>query len=652
MAADRHSRNGALYLCMGAYFLALVCVAWVARRWKKHAVASDGHLQAHFGGSYGTAMLLLTTFSTTFSGYTVTGIPQEAYERGFVSLRWMGVSMVGVAGMLLVFPRLRRLAVERGYQSPNDFITDRYRSRRCRLLCAASGCVPMLIFLCVQMISFAAILRGLTQDAAPKWVFMLAFCGAILGLEALGGMQSVVLSDAVQSVVMIASFILVPLALGAHFGFVPTFAPADCPALSHVMPNTTGREDTPVACAMEDIGRDGCVPSGCLAAVRPEFYAFPARESACDMAFFLLNTLAFPLGPQQVQRVYIAASDRALRVVAFAMLLAPFLCQPPGIAIGLTKAALAPAWPKATVEATAVASVSDVLMQKGPLEYVLVSLLTTSTLAAIMSTADSALLGASSLVSIDVYKGFVRPRASPEEVVRAGLVSSLLSCAAAFCLGLFLEVGQMGSIVLFQLGMLMQMTPAFFLGLHVGVRERPVFYGLAAALISLPVLVLAGNPLRPFVPLVNVALVLNFVVVAALQLLAPGPQVQAVGSPGAAQHFGEQLTVAGIGAAMEGTREPRAALAAAMVFLMLCSVPFYGSPGSTEPMMVGLPRWGLMACIFFVIAVVVGACAAAQWQPPPPRPKASGDVGAGAGEAADAARPAPVAPEVPAPPAA
>ena len=54
----------------------------------------------------------------------MTGIPNEAFSKGFVSVRWVGATLVIVAGMLLLYPRLRRLAVERKYESPMDFITD------------------------------------------------------------------------------------------------------------------------------------------------------------------------------------------------------------------------------------------------------------------------------------------------------------------------------------------------------------------------------------------------------------------------------------------------------------------------------------------------------------------------------------------------
>ena len=61
----------------------------------------------------------------------------------------------------------------------------------------------------------------------------------------------------------------------------------------------------------------------------------------------------------------------------------------------------------------------------GPFQYVLVTIMTCSTLAAIMSTADSAVMGVSSIVSIDLFKGTMMPKLSNKQVVRLGELTSV-----------------------------------------------------------------------------------------------------------------------------------------------------------------------------------------------------------------------------------
>eukprot|EP00928_Gymnodinium_smaydae_P001977 TRINITY_DN10703_c0_g3_i1.p1 TRINITY_DN10703_c0_g3~~TRINITY_DN10703_c0_g3_i1.p1 ORF type:complete len:652 (+),score=84.98 TRINITY_DN10703_c0_g3_i1:36-1991(+) len=624
MAADRsaHAEHASilLYVLVGVYLLLLVCIARVAHARKARAASSQGEVRAHFGGSFNAPLLILTTFSTVYSGFTVTGIPEEAKVRGFISLRWIGCTLVIVAGMLLLYPRLRRLAVERSYTSPNDFISDRFGSNRLRILCAVCGVVPMLIYITAQMISFAAMLEGMTFGVMPKWASLLAFCVITLGLEKLGGMNSVVLTDAVQSAVMIAAFLAIPFALGARFGFLPSIAAETCEHLEFVMPNASHTNEYPATCGAAEMS--GCVPAGCVGAVKPEFYTYPAREAASDVTFFLLNMVAAPLQPHMVQRAYIAATDRDLRYVMAAMLFAPFIAQTPGIVMGLTSAAYEPSWPAVAQDATAFSAITGELMQAGWLQYLLSALMTCSTLAAIMSTADSALMGASSIVAVDIYQGVLVPSASNKAMVLAGELNSLVLCGAAYALGLVLTVDQLGSILVFQNGLLMQLLPAFGLGLFTNVREWPVTFGIVAGLISLIVCVAFGSPCAEYVPVINVAVFCNFLSVAILQALTRGTESLAPGvSQGTttASHkedtVGKQLTLADIQAYMSGTREPRLALLLSMLALALLSAPWYGTPGNDEPSYLGVPRWGLVQCSAYVAIFCLGACATCQWRP-------------------------------------
>lgn len=621
----RPEQNIALYAAIVLYLLVLVVVAAVAYRRKRAAASTSGVLEAHFGGSFNAPLLILTTFSTVYSGFTVTGIPSEAYHRGFISLRWVGATLVIVAAMLLFYPRLRRLAVERKYRSPNDFITDRFRSLRLRLLCAACAVVPLLIYITAQTVSFAAMVSGLTLQVIPKWASMASFAAVTLALEKLGGMNSVVLTDAVQSLVMIGAFMLVPWVLGADFGFLPRIAAPDCPSLTLVSRSTASIDAPPAACFLgpDTASPTGpeCVPAGCIAAVRPEFYQYPSQADQASILWFFVNMLAAALQPHMIQRAYIAASDRALKVVMVAMLVAPFLAQPPGIVIGLTRAAFEPAWPEVERNSTAFSAVSDELMAKGTFEYVLVTVMTCSTMAAIMSTADSALMGASSVVSIDIFKGSLAPSASKERLVQVGEINSFLMVVAAVFLGLNLSVSQFGSLIVFQNGMLMQLLPTFGLGLYFHISECSLTCGITSGLVVLAALAALGNPLDPFIPMVNVSFIANFLTVAIVHAVVVLRGVKEERQEGVAHEVGvpfhEQscLTIEDIRALMAPSREPSKAILSLMLALALMAVPWYRPPGSREQIILGLPLWGFIQCLIFVAIFALGQLATVLWTP-------------------------------------
>eukprot|EP00438_Fugacium_kawagutii_P010209 Skav234241 [mRNA] locus=scaffold1464:491085:498634:- [translate_table: standard] len=529
------SGNVLLYVMVGIYVFLLVMVAKIAHSRKKRVAADQGEVKAHFGGSFGAFTLFLTTFSTVYSGYTVTGIPNEAFSDGFKSVRWIGATLVIVAGMLLLYPRLRRLAVERNYESPMDFITD----------------------------SLGTVQHRVNRIGRPLWHKAAAPLVRLLRDHPNGHLHhradDFVLRDggrndsAAHPQVMIASFLVVGVVLAAEYGSIPEIGPADCPYLESVSANVT-------------------------------------------------NRFSAPLQPHMVQRAYIASSDANLRIVMAAMLVAPFVAQPPGILIGLTKSAYNPSWPLVDQEANAFS---------GPFQYFLVTLMTCSCLAAIMSTADSALMGASSIVSLDIFKKTLSPSMSKKNLVRIGEVNSVLVCGLAFLLAMFLSKDQMGRILVFQNGMLMQLLPAFGFGLYFQVTELSVSAGILAGLISFVILTIIGNVsdinvLDGYVPDVNVSVFVNFLVVILTCLVAPRSKTAS------------QLDVAKIRSLMSTSREPKLLLVALMVGIALISAPWFGQPGSAEPMIWGAPRWAIIQLLSYVAIFCLGLLASFLWKPPAP----------------------------------
>lgn len=116
---------------------------------------------------------------------------------------------------------------------------------------------------------------------------------------------------------------------------------------------------------------------------------------------------------------------------------------------------------------------------------------------------------------------------SKKNLVRIGEVNSVLVCGLAFLLAMFLSKDQMGRILVFQNGMLMQLLPAFGFGLYFQVTERSVAAGILAGLISFVILTIIGNVsdvnvLDGYVPDVNVSVFVNFLVVILTCLVTPG----------------------------------------------------------------------------------------------------------------------------------
>ena len=67
-----------LFVC-GAYFGMIIGFGVVAYR-KKEATEDDAELRAHHGGTYHPCLITLTIFSSAFSNYTVSGVPQTRWR--------------------------------------------------------------------------------------------------------------------------------------------------------------------------------------------------------------------------------------------------------------------------------------------------------------------------------------------------------------------------------------------------------------------------------------------------------------------------------------------------------------------------------------------------------------------------------------------
>lgn len=214
-----------IYLLLGLYVLAMIGVTVHANRQNRADIKSEAkggggdEITSHFLASknFGRTILLLTTFASVFSGYTVVGVPNEAGVNGFSSVRWVvGILFIGVS-VLLIFPRLRRISVVRNYQSPGDFINDRFDSNLLQVLVTLSLCVPQLLYLAVQLHSLGTTLSDLTNGNLEFYGVIIVSSIMILIFEFLGGLRSVAYTDAVQAAFMIIVFITMPIVLSVLY---------------------------------------------------------------------------------------------------------------------------------------------------------------------------------------------------------------------------------------------------------------------------------------------------------------------------------------------------------------------------------------------------------------------------------------------------
>jgi Na+/proline symporter len=290
----KDSNRTGLFVAIPLYLGFVICCGlWVYvknRKASKSGQHADSLTQHYLGGrDFGSFVTVMTFFASLFSGYTVVGVPNEANRLGFVALWWIGICEAIVFGSLLFVPRLRRLSLARNYQSPCDFISDRFNSNLLRYTMFAIMLVPSWMYLAGQVNSLASVFNVMLfgLDKMNFWG-ILAISLIILGYEWLGGLESVALTDAVQGVIMLIGFFTLLIVTCTHFGGTVTVGEQ-----ASTCDDTAGE----VTC---DKLRG--------------FYSVPSANTQFNTIFeFSMSGLSFVVLPHFIQRVFAAGNYRSIK---------------------------------------------------------------------------------------------------------------------------------------------------------------------------------------------------------------------------------------------------------------------------------------------------------------------------------------------------
>ena len=159
-------------------------------------------------GKAGAVLSGLAYFATQYSMSTFMGVPGTIYHVGYAG---MSVSVPGIVfsmliPALLVGRRLIRLGHRYGMLTMADYISDRYESVGMRGLLA----VIMIIFL-VPMMGAQTIGGGIiftTYTGWPEWVGIVIMGLTVVAYCITGGIRSIMITDVIQGVLMVATAIV------------------------------------------------------------------------------------------------------------------------------------------------------------------------------------------------------------------------------------------------------------------------------------------------------------------------------------------------------------------------------------------------------------------------------------------------------------
>ena len=429
------------------YIGSLLLFGWYGYRSRTENTLNDFYLA---GPGFGTLVLLLTLYATQYSGNTFFAFIGMTYRVGFSWITSVYFMLAIIVFYLVYALRLRTLSKRYGFITPVDYLSYRFRSDTLNLLAAIVMIISLSNFLLAQLMAMGRAMQGMAGGdsglAYTSGVILLALIMVVYGT--LGGLRAVAWTDAVQGSVLFIGFLLLITSLVVKFGPLSVA--------------TTGILDSPDSAKV----------------MLPD-----ADKMRQWLSYILLVGMGGALYPQAIQRIYASRSARALRQSLAGMAFLQIFASVIAVIAGIYAIAYIPGLEGVHAD-QALTRIFRLLQEDSVFGYWLVVILFAAIISAMMSTADSALLTISSMITKDVYAGYFRSNATQAELTRIGKLCSWALIVFLVWLAILLkDKASLITLIDRKFDLLVQLVPAFMLGIRWGKLEAgPVVLGLFTGL--------------------------------------------------------------------------------------------------------------------------------------------------------------------------
>jgi solute:Na+ symporter, SSS family len=365
---------------LAAYSLGLMALGlWIGRRLRG---AADFFVASR---QLGSGLIFSTMLAANIGAGSTVGATSEAYQHGLAAWWWVGSAGAGCTVLALwVGPAMRRIAAARGLRTVGDYLEFRYNSS-VRGIIAALLWVGSLFILASQLIGIGWILNVVA--GMPKPIGCAIGGLVIVVYFAAGGLLTSAWVNVVQLAVKMAGFaVALPLAVGWLGGLAPV--------------------------------RDALADTA----------SYEGFFSATSLRYFALLAPSFVVSPGLLQKVFGARDDRAVRTGVGLNALALLLFAGVPVLLGMIARAgfpdlAAPNLALPTVFTEALPAVAGAIALA-------------AVFSAEVSAADAVMLMLTTSVSQDLYKRFLNPRATDDQVLRVARVATLVAGVLGIALAL------------------------------------------------------------------------------------------------------------------------------------------------------------------------------------------------------------------------
>jgi len=346
-------------IIIALYFLGMIAIGLVSRR---RARGADDFFVA---GRKGSSLLITSSLLATIVGGSATvGMAGLGFTQGLTGVWWLLVGSVGLVILGLFFAKKVR---QFGLYTLPELVGKQYDSR-IALAASVLIVVSWMGIIAGQIVASGKILSVLGMGSPVMW--MIVFSAIFVAYTLLGGQYAIIRTDALQIGIIFAGI----------FG-----------GLALLLTRLGGL-------------------SGLQASLSPEQFAFPLSShfGGYDLIkLLLLVGLTYVVGPDMYSRLFCAKDIKTARVSVFwvALLIVPFAF---GITlIGMGASAL---FPHISPEQAFPTVINEVLPP------FLGAVVLAALLGAVMSSADTCLLTASTILTVDIVGRF-KPSLSQREIL-------------------------------------------------------------------------------------------------------------------------------------------------------------------------------------------------------------------------------------------
>jgi SSS family solute:Na+ symporter/sodium/pantothenate symporter len=427
--------GGITFLCI--YILSLILIGWLGKRARKEDSLSDFYLA---GRGMGLLVLFLTLYATQYSGNTLVGFAGRAYREGYQALVLVTLLSSAVGAFIVYAPKLYRLSKKYNFITPADYIHFRFKNTKLTLFAASLCLMALANYILTNLKAIGYIVVSVTGGVIPFAYGIIALSLVMVIYETMGGMRSVAWTDSLQGIILMFGVITIFITIQIEYG---------------------GFEFIYNALQISD----------------PQKFIPPNLTQKLNwLSTICLGFFGISIYPHAIQRIYSAKSESTLKKSIQIMAFMPIITTLFMVVVGLTALALFPGLDRQGSEGATLLVLKD-LSQRGAIGTGMMVLFLSATIAAIMSTVDSALLSMSSIITKDFYKR-LKPTKSQAELTRIGKIISWTIMAFSVYLAIILPQ-TIWRLLEIKLELLIQISPAIFLGLYYKkIKSSSILWGM------------------------------------------------------------------------------------------------------------------------------------------------------------------------------